>query len=106
MVGYADETMIYVVFPIPLSRLQLSDGIAKLGFSSNPHLVSEMAHKAKSYDKYTAVSWFRTYAAGYGDLTLGCAELEEVKNLRILGVIFDSKFTFETHLRKVVSKVA
>ena len=42
----------------------------------------------------------------YGDLILSAAELEEVKSLRILGLILDSKLTFETHLRYVVSKAA
>ena len=39
-------------------------------------------------------------------LTIGGAEIEELKTLRILGVTLDSKLTFETNLRKVVSKVA
>ena len=38
--------------------------------------------------------------SGYGDLTLGSAQLEEVKSLRILGAIFDFKLTFETYLRE------
>ena len=33
-------------------------------------------------------------------------ELEEVQSLRILGVTFDSKLTFEIQLREVVSKAA
>ena len=48
----------------------------------------------------------RTIALGYGDLNLGDAELEVVKSLRILGVILASKLTFETHLRKVVTKTS
>ena len=39
-------------------------------------------------------------------LTLGSAELEEIKSLRILGVTFDTKLKFDTHLREVVSKAA
>ena len=35
-----------------------------------------------------------------------CAELEEVKSLRIVAVTLDSKLTLEIHLRKVVSKTA
>ena len=48
----------------------------------------------------------RTYAPDCGDLTLGGAVLEEAKSLRILAVTFDSKLTFETNLREVVSKAA
>ena len=46
------------------------------------------------------VSRSQIYAPGYDVLTLGGAEL---KSLRILGVALDSKLTFETHLREVVS---
>ena len=52
------------------------------------------------------VSRSRTLAPGYGDFTLGGTELEEVNGLRILGTTVDSKLTFETHLREVVSKTA
>ena len=43
---------------------------------------------------------------GYGDLTLGGTELEEVLSLRILGVTLDSKLTFEINLRKFVTNAA
>ena len=49
-------------------------------------------------------SW--TYAPSYSDFTLGGTELEEAKSVRTLGITFDSKLTFETHLREVVSKAA
>ena len=57
-------------------------------------------------NKSTADSRPRTYAPGYGDFTLGRAELEELRSLLIFGVTFDSKWKFETHLREVVSKAA
>ena len=47
------------------------------------------------------VSQSRTYASGYGDLTLCGEALEEVNSLCILRVTFDSNLTFETHLRGV-----
>ena len=56
--------------------------------------------------KYMVLSRTLSYAPGYGDLTLDGVELQEVKSLRILGVTFDSKLTFETHLRKAVLKAA
>ena len=45
-------------------------------------------------------------APGYDDLTLGGVELEEVKNLRILGTTLDSKLSFDTYLQEIVSKAA
>ena len=56
--------------------------------------------------KFVVVSRSHTIASGYGDLTLGGAELKEVKGLRILGVTLDSKLTLETYLREGVSKAA
>ena len=48
----------------------------------------------------------RSWTNGCSDLTLGGAELEEVKCFRIVGVTSDSKLRIETHLREVVSKAA
>ena len=56
--------------------------------------------------KYILVSRSRSYVPGYGDVTLGGAELETVDSVRILGIALDSKFTFETQLPEVVSKTA
>ena len=58
--------------------------------------------KAKS----TVVRRSRISAPGHGDLTLGGAEVKQVKSLRILGEILDFKLTFETHLREVATKAA
>ena len=45
-----------------------------------------------------------TSAPVHDDLTLGGAELEEVKSPRLLGVTLDSKLTFETHLGKLCQR--
>ena len=46
--------------------------------------------------KSLVVSRSRTNGLGYGDRNLCDAELEEIKSLRIFGVILDPKLTFET----------
>ena len=56
--------------------------------------------------KSMVINRSRINALGYGDLTPGDADLEEVESLRILGVTLDSKLTLETQLREVVSKPA
>ena len=48
-----------------------------------------------------AVSRSRTYTSSYGDLTLGGAEFDEVKSLRILGATFYSNLT----LRLICAKL-
>ena len=54
--------------------------------------------------KSMVVSRARTYALGYGNLTLGGAVVEKLRSLLIPWATFDSKLTFETYLREVVSK--
>ena len=56
--------------------------------------------------KSMLVSRSRTIGPGYSDLNLGGAKIEEVNGLRILGVTLDFKWTFETHVREVVSMAA
>ena len=56
--------------------------------------------------KSMVVSRSRIIASGYDDLTLGSAEIEEVKSPRILEVTLNFKLTFEAPMREVVSKVA
>ena len=66
----------------------------------------EILHEKTKKTKSMIVTRSRTIAPGYCDLTLGATELEEVKSLRIFGVTLDSKLTFETHVREIVSKAA
>ena len=41
---------------------------------------------------------------GYGDLTLGSAELEEIRSFCVIWATLNSKLTFESKLREVVSE--
>ena len=67
----------------------------------------KVAHEGQSKKtKSMVVSRSRTYAHVYGDFTHDGAKLEEIKSVRILGVIVDSKLRFETHLCEGVSKAA
>ena len=93
MVGYADDTMIYVVTPRPLSRSQVKESLNQDSAASNFWCLKwRMRHNSKK-TKFLVVSRFRTIASGYSGLTLGGTELEVVKSLRIHGVTFDSKLT-------------
>ena len=59
-----------------------------------PHMVNPK--KAKSM----VVSRSQTSASGYGNLTLGGAELKGLKRLRILGVTLDSVYKISQVLLK------
>ena len=57
------------------------------------------AEKTKSM----VVSRSRTAFPVHQDITLNNTIIENVQELKILGVVFDSKFTFENHLRTMLS---
>ena len=106
IVGYADDTLIYTVFPRQLSCTQVKESLNQI----LPAIYSSCLkwHMRLNYNKTKSmmISRCRNYAPGYSDLTLGGAEFEEVRSLRILGVTFNHKLTFESHLCEVVSKAA
>ena len=52
------------------------------------------------------VSRYGTIFPPHPDLFIGNTSLNSCDSLKILGVIFDSKFTFERHTRSIFSLVA
>ena len=52
------------------------------------------------------VSRSRTVFPPHPDLLLGSTSLNSCDSFKILGVMFDSKFTFERHIRSISSSVA
>ena len=106
LVGYADDATLIAVIPSPHHR----------------HLVSESLNRdlAKIYDwcslwgmKLNAnktqsmiVSRSRTVYPNHRDLFINNVVLTTCGSFKILGVLFDSKFTFEQHVRSISSSVA
>ena len=106
MVGYADDATIAAVISRLLSRPQEMASLNRdLAATHSWYLKWHMRLNSRK-TKSMVVSRCHTYAPGYGDLTLGGEKLGEVKCLHILEVIFDSKLTFEPHLREIGSKAA
>ena len=50
------------------------------------------------------VSISRTVSSPHGDLVLSGVSIRACPNIDILGVVFDSKLTFEDHVRGIVSR--
>ena len=88
--GYADDTTIYTVVPRPLLRQVIEslnqDSAIINSWSLKRHMRLNLKKK-----KSMVISLSRTIAPGYGDLTLGGAEPEEVKSLLTFGATLDSK---------------
>ena len=106
LVAYADDATLIAVIPSPHHR----------------HLVSESLNRdlAKIYDwcslwgmKLNAnktqsmiVSRSRTVYPNHRDLFINNVVLTTCGSFKILGVLFDSKFAFEQHVRSISSSVA
>ena len=106
IVSYTDDTTIYAVIHRPLSRPQamelLNQDLAEINSCCLKWHMRLNSKKTISI----VVSRSRIVAPGYGDLSLSCAVLQEVKSLRILRVTLDYTLTFNTHLQEIVSKAA
>ena len=105
-VAYADDTTIYVIIPKPADR----------------RMSAERLSSDLSYIKAWCVQWgmelnpiktksaiftrSRTMLPEHPDINLGDSTIENVTNLKLLGVLFDSKMTFELHVRAIASKVS
>ena len=103
IVGYADDITIYAVIPESLSHPKVMESLNQDLAAINSWCLKWHMRQNRTKTKPMLISWSRVSALGYDDLTLGGAELEEVKSLRILRVTFYSKLTL---LLEVVSKAA
>ena len=88
--GYADDFTIYAVIPRPLLRPQVMESLNRDLAANNSWSLRWHMRLNPKKTKFMVVSRSSIIAPGYGDLTLGSAELEEAKCLRILRVTFDS----------------
>ena len=99
--GYADDFTLMAVVPSPGVRVAVAESLIRnLGRVSEWCELWGMKLNA-SKTKTMIVSRFRTMHPQSPPLTIGGTILKESDDLVILGVTFDSKLTFEKHLRSV-----
>ena len=101
LIGYADDSTLMAVVPSPGIRVAVAESLIRdLGRVSEWCDLWEMkliASKTK-----TIIVWRScTMHPQSPPLTIGRTVLKESDDLVILGVTFDSKMTFEKHLRSV-----
>ena len=104
--GYVDDTTIYAVIPRPLLRPQMMESLNQDMAAINSWYLKWHMRPNPNKIKFMVVGRSQTIAPSYGNRSLGGAELEKSQSLYILEVTLESKLTFETHLREVVSKAA
>ena len=106
LVAYADDATLISVIPKPTDRNRVSESmnrdLAKIsdwcnlwGMKLNPNKTQSMI-----------VSRSRTPDPIHPDLIINDVVLNTCESFKILGVLFDSKFTFEKHVRSISSAVA
>ena len=99
--GYADDYILMAVVPSPGVGVAVAESlIHDLGRVSECYDLWGMKLNA-SKTKTMIVSRSRTMHPQSPPLTIGGTVLQESDDLVILGVTFDSKMTFEKHLRSV-----
>ena len=105
LIGYADDSTLMVVVPSPGVRVAVAESLIRdLGRVSEWCSLWGMKLNA-SKTKTMIVSRSRTMHPQAPPLTIGVTVLKESGDRVILGITFDSKMTFEKHLRSV-SRVA
>ena len=102
-IAYADDTTIYVIIRKPVDRassaLKLNEDLVFIEDWCGRWGMELNALKTKSM----LFSRSRTILPEHPDLTLMNTTIESVETMKLLGVVFDSKLTYEQHLRKVTS---
>ena len=100
-IGYADDSTLMVVVPSPGIRVVVAESLIRdLGRVSEWCDLWGMKLNATK-TKPMIVSRSHTMHPQSPPLTIGGTVLKESDDLVILGVTFDSKMTFEKHLRSV-----
>ena len=101
LIGYADDSNWMAVVPSPGVRVAVAESLIRdLGRVSEWCDLWGIKLNA-SKTKTMIVSRSRTMHPQSPPLTIGGTALKESDDLVILGVTFDSKMTFEKHLRSV-----
>ena len=101
LIGYADDSTLMAVVPSPGDRVTVAESLSRDLVRVNAWCdlwgMKLNAIKAKTM----IVSRSRTMHPQSPPLTIDGTVLKEYDDLDILGVTFDSKLTFEKHLRSV-----
>ena len=101
LIGKADDSTLMAVVPSPVVRIAVAESLIRdLGRVNEWCDLWGMKLNANK-TKTMIVSRSRTMHPLSPTLTIGATVLKESDDLVILGVTFDSKMTFEKHLRSV-----
>ena len=106
LVGYADDTTLYAVIPNASKRPDVTASLNRDLESIDNWCCQWQMKLNATKTKTLLVSRSRTSQPVHGDLILGGCSLSVSDSLKILGIRFDSKLTFEAHIRDVVASAS
>ena len=101
LIGYADDSTMMAVVPSPCARVTVAESLNRDLVRVNEWCDLWGMKFNASKIKTMIVSRSRTMYPQSPPLTIDGTVLKESEDLDILGVTFDSKLTFEKHLRSV-----
>ena len=101
LISYADDSTLIAFVPSPFLRVAVAESLSRDLLKVNKwcDLRRMKLNASKTKTMETQVSRSRTMHPQSPALTIDGTMLKESDDLVILGVTFDSKMTFETHLR-------
>ena len=106
LIAYADDATLLAVIPSPNHRRSVSESLnrdlAKISDWCKFWGMKLNATKTQSL----IISRSRTLVPNHPDLSIDDVVLQTCASFKILGIMFDNKFTFEQHIRSVSSSVA
>ena len=106
LIAYADDATLLAVIPSPDERRMVSESLnrdlARINNWCKSWGMKLNANKTQSM----IVSRSRTLVPNHPDLAIEDVVLHTCDSFKILGIMFDRKFTFEQHIRNVSSTVA
>ena len=104
--AYADDSTLLAVVrkpaDIPVVAASLNRDLARIQEWCNNWCMIMNPNKTKA----VVVSRSRTVSLPHGDFVLSGISIRASPNLDIIGVKFDSKLTFEDHVRGIVSRIS
>ena len=106
LVAYADDATLFASVPSPDRRPDIAESLnrdlARISAWCKSWGMKLNASKTQSM----TVSRSRTFDPVHPDLLIDNIPLSTYNSFKILGVILDSKFTFEKHIRSISSSIA
>ena len=104
--AYADDSTLVAVIPSPMHRHAVAWSLIRDLVKLQAWCIAWGMMLNLSKTKAMLMSRSRTLLPAHPDIRVNNIALENVDELRILGMTLDTKLTFETHLRSVVSAAA